>query len=153
MHFNKRDLVSGGIVAATGLFFALTALRTLPIGTTLRMGPGYFPFAVGLLVAALGIAITVGALRPEGEAPLTPLSLRPLVLIPGAILASLATVRGAGLVPAVFLVVVISRAADRESRLAGTLVIALTLCALTAAIFVYGLGLPIPMFGPWWPGN
>lgn len=152
MHFNKRDLVSGGIVSATGLFFALTAFGTLPIGTTLRMGPGYFPAAVGLLVTVLGLAIVVDALRQKGEGTQTLIRMRPMVMIPAAIFSFLLTVRGAGLIPAVFLVVVLSRAADPQSRPLGTLVLAMMMCVLSAAIFVYGLKLPIPMFGDWWQG-
>lgn len=153
MVYNKRDVISGAIVAATGLFFAVTALKTLPVGTTFRMGPGYFPVSVGLLVAVLGLAIVIGALRQDGQEALAPIRLRPIVMIPAAVFSFLLTVRGAGLIPAVFLVVVVSRAADPESRPLGTLVLAASMCALCAAIFLYALKLPIPMFGAWLRGG
>jgi hypothetical protein len=151
MTFNRHDMVSGGLVAATGLFFALTALRTLPVGTMLRMGPGYFPAAIGFVVTGLGLMIMAGALKSGQEKP-APLRLRPLIMIPAAILSFLLTIRGAGLIPAVFLVVVVSRAADPASRLAGTLMLAIAMCAMCAAIFVYGLNLPLPLFGRWLRG-
>lgn len=151
MQFNTRDLLSGGIVCAIGLFFALTAVRTLPIGTPLRMGPGFFPVAVGLIVTLIGLAIAAGAWKTPPAEATDSIRLRPILMISASILAFLATVRGAGLMPAVFLVVVLARAADPQSRLAGTLVLALTMCALCAAVFVRGLGLPLLLFGAWWP--
>lgn len=147
---NHRDFASGLIVAAFGAFFAVRAFLDLPIGTTFRMGPGYFPAAVGLLVIGLGLAIAMAGLRNGPAEKLSPIRLRGILFIALAILVFLFTVRGAGLVPAVAAAVVLARLADPESGLVGTLVLAAALCAFCAAVFVYGVGLPIPVFGTWW---
>jgi putative tricarboxylic transport membrane protein len=51
-----------------------------PIGTAVRMGPGYFPLWVGGLVALLGALLLVQALRFDGP-PLPRVHWHPLLLI------------------------------------------------------------------------
>lgn len=147
---NYRDLGTGLVVAAIGAFFSLRAFIDLPIGTTFRMGPGYFPAAAGLIVAGLGLAIAAVALRAGPAEKLPPIRLRAILSISAAVLVFLFTVRGAGLVPAVAAVVVAARLADPHSSVIGTLVLAASLCVFCAAVFVFGIGLPIALFGSWW---
>ncbi len=147
---NYRDVGSGLTVAAVGAFFAIRAFSDLPIGTTFRMGPGYFPAAVGLIVAALGLAIATLALRGGPAERLPAIRFRAIAFVSVAILIFMAGVRGAGLVPAVAGVVIAARLADPQSGIVGTLVLAASLCVFCAGVFVLGIGLPIPLFGSWW---
>ena len=47
MRINAIDAAVGVIFILIGAFFAIFALNYLPLGTSNRMGPGYFPTMVG----------------------------------------------------------------------------------------------------------
>jgi hypothetical protein len=95
------DILAGLIIVAFGLAFATTSL-SYEIGTPLRMGPGYFPLALGgilvllgLLIAGKGFISSSSAEERFGSVPW-----RALFLIVLALLFFGLTVRGLGVVPA-----------------------------------------------------
>ncbi len=55
---NPRDFWAGVMFLGLGGLFAGIAL-TYKLGTAARMGPGFFPFVLGAILAGLGIAILV----------------------------------------------------------------------------------------------
>ncbi|TIS77855.1 MAG: tripartite tricarboxylate transporter TctB family protein, partial [Mesorhizobium sp.] len=61
---------TNGICAALfiflGGFFALQSLD-LEIGTAFRMGPGYFPLVLAIVLILLGVVILIEAVRFESE--------------------------------------------------------------------------------------
>ena len=63
---NAKDFWSGVMFIAFGLFFAVFA-RQYDLGTAARMGPGYFPTMLGLLLMAIGAFIAFRGLRTEAE--------------------------------------------------------------------------------------
>jgi hypothetical protein len=66
----RDDLLAGVIFVALGGGFAYTA-STYEVGSLRAMGPGYFPLALGLVLAALGVVIMAGGLiRLRREAAL-----------------------------------------------------------------------------------
>lgn len=68
----RDDLLAGLIFIALGGAFAYTA-STYEVGSLRAMGPGYFPLALGLVLAALGVVImAVGLLRLRREGALPP---------------------------------------------------------------------------------
>jgi hypothetical protein len=98
----------------------------------------------------LGIAIAVQSFFTAEEG-IGKVPWRGLVLILAAPVLFGITVRGLGLVGAVVLAIVTSTFASQRSGLvlAGLLTLGLTIfCVL---VFSYGLGLPIPLRGPWLP--
>jgi hypothetical protein len=56
----KRDQVAGIAIALLGAYVALAA-RAYPFGSVAEPGPGFVPFALGLLLAALGLVIVLSA--------------------------------------------------------------------------------------------
>jgi hypothetical protein len=74
------------------------------------------------------------------------------VLLLGAIFFFGYTVRDLGLVPALFVSVLLASFAGRGVRLVPALVIAGSLTALSVAIFVYALQLRLALIGPWLGG-
>jgi hypothetical protein len=74
---------------------------------------------------------------------------RGILLILGGIIFFGVTVRGLGLAPALFVAVLLSAFASSRTTALAALVLAVALTAFCAAIFVGGLGLPIPLIGPW----
>lgn len=145
-----RDFAAGGIFIACGLAFAIMAYG-YDLGTPVRMGPGTFPLALGCLLAALGVAVVAkGVLAGEGEA-IGVIPWRALLLILGAVLVFGLTVRGLGLAAALFISIAMSAFASRRTSPAVALALAVLLTAFCALIFVFGLGLPLALFGPWLP--
>ena len=113
------------------------------------MGPGYFPMAVGALVALLGLALAVGSLRVDGP-PLPRLALRPVVLILAASIGFGYLLKPLGLVVSTILLVLVSAAGGYEFRWRESVLLALGLAVFSIGVFVYGLGLPFPLWPELW---
>lgn len=63
---SQKDFFSGLLFMAIGIAFALGATR-YNVGTGARMGPGYFPLMLGILMAVLGAVIIFNSLIIETE--------------------------------------------------------------------------------------
>ena len=63
---SQKDFYSGLMFMGVGIAFAWGA-TTYSVGSGARMGPGYFPLVLGVLMAILGAAITFKALVVETE--------------------------------------------------------------------------------------
>src|SRR3546814_5940075 len=99
MVLNRKDLLAGGFFIAVGAAFAAYAAITLDMGTSSRMGSGYFPVMLGLIMVGLGLAIVLTAERVEIETA-RPLPLRAIIALTLAPIVFGLTVRGLGLVAA-----------------------------------------------------
>jgi hypothetical protein len=120
---------------------ALLIGRDYPMGSAMRMGPGYFPTILGSLLALLGVAILVRALAGSAASPPS-FSLKPLALILAAVAAFALSVERLGIIAAVILVVLISAAASERFRWREVVPLAAIMGALAVGLFVKGLGLP-----------
>jgi hypothetical protein len=138
------------VFAAFGLAFAVGA-TSHEVGTIVRMGPGYFPLVLGLALTVLGGAIAVRGLRDGEEGPIGVVAWRGAALIVGSLLCFGLTVRGLGLVPAVFVTAVMSAFASRRTRPLSAVLIGVALTVICVLIFVVALRLRIPLIGPWIP--
>lgn len=130
-----------------GLFFlvlgGLTVLLARPyrLGSADDMGPGYFPAVLGIILAAVGVALAiVGALR--GGDAITAVRIRPLASVLGAIVAFGLLLETAGLLVATPVAVILASAASTEFRLWEAAALGGVLVGLMTGVFVFGLGLP-----------
>jgi hypothetical protein len=126
--------------------------RPRHVRTPLRMCPGFFPLVLGGILVLLGIAIAVKGFAAGEGGDIGPVPWRALVLLTAAILFFGFTVRDLGLVPALFVSVLLAALAGRGVRLVRAVVISAGLTALSVLIFVYGLQLRLALFGPWLGG-
>ncbi|PBB26105.1 MULTISPECIES: tripartite tricarboxylate transporter TctB family protein [unclassified Mesorhizobium] len=132
-----------------GAFFALQSL-SLEIGTALRMGPGYFPLVLAIVLILLGAIILIQAISVEDE-PIGPMAWRGMLFIlPAPIFFGL-TVRGLGFVPSIFLTALIAAFASCRMKALTALVLSAGLTLFSILVFSYALGLPFQRFGPWLP--
>jgi ABC-type Mn2+/Zn2+ transport system permease subunit len=115
------------------------------MGSAVRMGPGYFPYILGILLALLGVVICLKGLVFHGER-IESASLRALLLVLGAVGVFAGTIESAGIVIATALLVGVGAAASPESRLREVLVLIAFLLAMAVGVFTYGLGLPFRIF-------
>jgi hypothetical protein len=127
---------------ALGLWFG----RGYTVGTTFQMGPGYFPLVLSIGLIAIGLIVVVRSLAQTGDAPERG-SLRPLAVVLCAVTAFGLLVEFAGLIAAVAVTVLVGGLASLESRRLELAILAVGTAVFCAALFVYGLGLPIPL----WP--
>ena len=82
---NKQDFWSGVMFILLGLGFAWKA-TSYSMGTAARMGPGYFPHWLGILMAILGAVVLLTSLRPKAEeTTVAKLDFKILAIIIGAI--------------------------------------------------------------------
>jgi hypothetical protein len=63
---SEKDFYSGLLFMAVGIGFTWGATND-KIGEAARMGPGYFPFTLGILLAIVGLIVTFLALTVETE--------------------------------------------------------------------------------------
>jgi hypothetical protein len=132
-----------------GGFFAIQSLG-LDIGTAFRMGPGYFPLVLAIVLIVLGAIILVQAVRVEGE-PIGAIAWRGMAFIlPAPIFFGL-TVRGLGFVPSIFLTALIAAFASGRMKPLPALLLSAGLTLFSVLVFSYALGLPFQRFGPWLP--
>lgn len=142
---NPQDLLAG-------LFFVAIAVGALwvawdyPTGSAVRMSSGYFPRLLCLLLAVIGLFVSLRSFVVEGPA-LTAVRLRPVLLVTAAVVVFAASIQTLGLVIASVLITVIGGFASPRVRLFEMLAAAAALALMTTAIFVWGIGLPIPI----WP--
>lgn len=147
---NPKDVLSGLLFIALGLLFAWQT-QDLPMGTAVRMGPGYFPLLLSGLLGLLGLIILINGLRFPGEMP-SGIAWRAVVIITGAVVFFGFAVRPLGFLPALGITVFVAATASRlftfKTAIANTVVMVI----FAWAVFIKGLGLPIPILGPWLGG-
>ena len=142
---HRRDFLGGLMLLAFGVA-AIVLSSDYAMGTAARMGPGYFPRALGLILIAIGAVIAAQALRVAGPRfPRWPL--RPTIVVLGGVVLFGAVVERAGLALSTVVIVFVASVASREFRPREALVSAILLAAL--AVLVFGVGLQVQL--PIWP--
>ncbi len=145
----KRDFYAGVLMILLGAGVTLNSL-TYNTGTLMHMGPGMFPFLLGIVLTFVGIMIF-------GTALATPLGEDEHILPKnkewrgwGCILAGpiLFIILGEffGMVPATFACVFVSALGDRESTLKNSFLLAAGVTFFGVLLFSYLLQIPFPMF-------
>lgn len=138
---NVRDFVGGAVICAVGLYFLVGALD-MRVGSAMQMGPGYFPMLVGGIVAGLGVIIMLTSLA--SSARFYAVDWRPMLAVLSAIAGFALILRFFGLIPAMFVAVVIAALGDRTARPRATLALAAVAAIGAWLVFRVGLGLQMP---------
>jgi hypothetical protein len=140
----SKDFWAGAMFIATGLS-AIVIARGYAFGTTLRMGPGYFPTALGGLLVLFGLWFVTKGLRSQEriEGGWSP---RALIILPLALVLFGVLVERAGFVPALAVLIFGSATAGTQFRPVEVALATVVLTLLCVAVFIWGLGLPYPLF-------
>jgi hypothetical protein len=144
------DILAGGIFVLIGGAFVVGSLG-YELGTPLRMGPGYFPLLVGAILAALGLSIVLKGLVAGEVIMFGTIPWRAVTLIVVAVLFFGFTVRRLGFVPTSAVTAILTALASSRVRPLMAVAIAAGLTVASTLIFVVGLQLRIPLWGPWLP--
>jgi putative tricarboxylic transport membrane protein len=145
---NPRDFWAGAIYLALAVVVIWVG-RDYHQGTSERMGPGYFPTVLGVILGLIGAAAIGRSFIRPGEA-IGSFAWRPLVLILGATVLFGILLPRAGVVVALAVLIAVGALASRYSRLDVKLVAAAAgLIGFCVLVFVKGLGVPMPILGTW----
>ena len=153
---SQKDFFSGLMFMGVGLAFAWGA-TTYSVGQGARMGPGYFPLYLGVLMAILGAAITFSSLVVEsvGGDKIGKWAWKPLFfiilanLLFGVLLAGLPSVGipATGLIAAIYVLTFVSSMAESGWKVKNTFILATILAVGSYVAFIMALKLQIQV----WP--
>lgn len=131
------------VFGATAIFIA----QDYPFGTTSRMGPGYFPTWLGIIMVVLGVMVAATGFKVQGEG-VGKFAWKAMLLLSVAFVFFGWAIDNVGFVPALFVMVFLSAAAGKEFRFKEVLIMSIALIIGSWALFIKGLELPFPLF--WW---
>jgi putative tricarboxylic transport membrane protein len=140
----SADLWAGLLFAGLGALI-LWVGAGYPLGVPSRIGPGYVPRLLGVLLAALGLFLIVRS-RWTIEAIDPVVAWRPLLFILIAVVAFALVFEATGLVPAILVSVAVGNYATPENRWTTAIVLGAILALFAWALFVKGLSLPLPVW-------
>jgi len=153
---SQKDFFSGLMFAVVGGAFAWGATH-YSIGTGARMGPGYFPLLLGIVLAVLGGFIMFYSMveHTEDGEPVGRFAWKPITyilgsnLVFGVLLGGLPSigVPPMGLVVAIYALVTIASMAGERFRLRDVLILASILAVGSYLAFIVLLKLQMPV----WP--
>lgn len=148
-NINKVDATAGILFILIGLLFGAQSLG-MELGTSLRMGPGYFPLVLAGLLILLGAIIIASSFRSVAEEMSAHAWRGLLFILPAPVFFGL-TVRGLGFVPSIFVTTLIAALASLKMKMPAALLLASGVTVFCTLVFSYALGLPFRRFGPWLP--
>ena len=153
---SQKDFWAGIMYMAVGIAFAVGA-KNYTIGTGARMGPGYFPLILGILLALIGAAVAFKGLTngPKNGDPIGKWAWKQVVLILlanfafGILLVGVPSlgIPAMGLIVAIYALVFIASAAGHEFRAKEVFILATILAVGSYIAFVWALNLQFPV----WP--
>lgn len=153
---SQKDFFSGLMFVVVGIAFAWGATN-YNIGEGARMGPGYFPLVLGILLAAIGAFTVFESLVVETEdgEKIGGIGWRPLIFIIGANIVFGILLGGLpwigfpsfGLIVGIYALVFIAAMAGEEFKWKEVLVLATILAVGSYLAFVKLLSLQFPV----WP--
>jgi hypothetical protein len=141
---NKIDILAGVFVIFIGCLAIYEALH-FELGGARRMGPGYFPFYIGILLLVIGAGLMFEGrwLRQADGAGAHLPSLRGLLLILAAVICFALTIERFGLVVASLLAVFLGTLADQSTSMKQKLMLTVAVPIVCVLIFKFGLGLHV----------
>ncbi len=144
---NKQDFWSGMFFLSIGVFFATFAAKDYTMGTAAKMGPGYFPFYLGILLGLLGAYIVLSAVRKNAEVnEVEGFDFRTIGTILGAVTLFGLLLNPLGLFVALLILILVAGFASHEFSLKETLINAAVLIISCYLVFIKLLNLQFPLF-------
>ncbi len=153
---SQKDFFSGLLFVTVGVAFAVGA-TSYKMGTSARMGPGYFPLMLGVLMAVLGAVIIFKALLLETKDgdKIGPWAWKPLFFIIAANVTFGVMLGGLpafnlppmGLIAGIYALTFIASLAGAEFNLKAVAVLATILALISYVAFILLLKLQFPV----WP--
>jgi hypothetical protein len=156
---SQQDWWAGWMFVAFGVFFIVVALGTpefidnivgtrlisgYQMGSSVRMGPAYFPVVLGGILAFLGLLVLLDSIAEEGP-KVAKFHFRPVLFIAASSLAFAYLLKPLGLVFASVALVFISAYGGHEFNWKEVAVMSVVLVIFSVLVFVEALVLPFPI--------
>lgn len=156
----RRKLASSALLLVLGLGTVMQSME-YTIGSASRMGPGYFPLMLGVLLIAFGVMIFIlpddgqelallDGMEDEEEDAQPSLSLsekfRPWIAIVSSMLLFILVGKYGGLVPATFVLIVVAALGDKANSIKSAIFLGIGVTLAAVGLFHYGLQLQFPLF-------
>lgn len=142
---NRRDFNSGLMFIAIGLLFGIYSLD-YSLGSATRMGPGYFPLLLAIIMGVLGLIVLTMSFAPgDAQEPPGATDWRGIGLVLASVLLFGLLLPYAGFLIAVLALVFLSAVASHESKKMETVLLAIGLVLMGIGVFGWGLELQFPI--------
>jgi hypothetical protein len=145
----RKDFWSGVMLIVVG-GGAVFIARNYQFGSSLRMGPGYFPVILSAALVIFGVYFVLQGLRAGAEKLEGTWSIRALIIVPISLVVFGLLIDRAGFIPAMLALIIISAAASKEFRLVEVLLFSVFLTAMCVVVFIWALGLPYELSAGIW---
>jgi len=152
---HPRNFWGGVLFIVLGLLFAMIArgvpgLSFMPgysMGTPARMGPGFFPFYLGVILTLLGAVIAMGGFKvhPNDPGKVDKFHWKPIFWVLASIVVFGLVLKIVGMLIAGLFLVIGASFGSHDFRLKPVLILGIALVIFCALVFVWGLKLPIPL--------
>ncbi len=143
---SHRNAIVGAIFIAIALAFGWEATN-YQLGTALRMGPGFIPLTLAVILALLGLGVLIPGLRSADRIVPSAIPWRGMALVVAALVIFGEFGQALGLVPVVLVCTFIVALASTRNSPASAALIAVSMSALCWLVFKIGLGITLPTFG------
>ena len=145
---DKKDFASGLMFIAFGAFFAILA-RGYQMGTAAKMGSGYFPFWLGVLLALIGALVLFKSLSAKNEEhELGKWDWKTIMWVTGSVVLFAVILQYIGLILSIIVLVFFSALASHEFNWKQTIVTASIVLGISYGAFIWGLKLQFPVWPP-----
>lgn len=138
----RQNLIAGALSVAFGIFVMAIALH-YPMGSLLRMGPGFFPCIIAVLIVLLGAVLFITGLHIRLDAPPIKIQWRSVIAIAAGVVLFAVSLERIGLVPATLALVLVSSLAEPQWQPRRAAVLAVVVTAFVYLLFVTVLQIPV----------
>lgn len=151
IRFNRKELWSAALMVFIGMATVIGSTN-YNIGSLARMGPGYFPMVLGVILMILGIIALVSPSLEGGPAgdgmEILPAAtqIKTWFLVVFSVGAFVVVGKYGGLVPATLILTTLSTLADKGNSVKTAVMVGVILTLMTVAVFHYGLQMQFPLF-------
>ncbi len=152
---HPKNFWGGMLFIVLGLSFAIIArgipgLSFMPgssMGSPARMGPGFFPFYLGVILTLLGAVIAMGGFKvhPNDPGKVEKFHWKPIFWVLASIVVFGLVLKIVGMLIAGLFLVIGASFGSHDFRLKPVLILGIALVIFCALVFVWGLKLPIPL--------
>jgi hypothetical protein len=141
---HNRDFLAGMLfllIGGIGFYVALS----YPFGSLQKMGPGYFPRVLSIILAGFGLVTLLRGLK-SGERVQGTWGWLPLAMLTAALASFGFLMEHVGMIPALVVMFFTAAYAGKEAKFREVLMLTVIMCLAATAIFVWGLKLPYALF-------
>src|SRR5690625_260217 len=150
--FNRKEFWASFLMLFIGIA-TIIGSQNYQMGSLIRMGPGYFPLMLGILLTAIAVLILFSpeALTDDGDTDDgVVLTMREQVttwaLVVGSVILFIIIGKYGGLIPATFVMCSLAALGDKGNTWKTAVIIGVVMSIVSAALFVYGLQIQFSMF-------